>query len=461
MSADQPVDQQLHPKADTEYVKGASKLGAALETAEKEAPPAAKGAIGWVRNTTLVIILIGALYMFLVALKLMGDSFKTVGACGMGTFFSAISNPIAGLTAGVIATVALQSSSTTTSIVVSLVGSGLLPIRPAIPVIMGANIGTSVTNTIVSLGQMNHLGEFKRAFAGATVHDCFNLCSVLILLPIEWIFNMLEHLTDAIMHDDIGTTGEKWESPFDTIVKVITKHIIVPDKDVITGVASGELDCSVTDPNSTKYVDHLLKEGLAWLPIHKGDAVVAGTAFQRAEFSYGVFMVFVSLAMLMIALTIMVKVMRYLLIGSVKKTFERVVHQNYIGHEYVAMLIGAGLTMLVQSSSITTSVLTPLVGLGTIDLEHMFPLTLGANVGTTITGLLAALVSDKPEGMQIALCHLFFNIFGILIWYSLIYVGACGHLGTRFRRCGRSLCGWPGASGRSQPSSAGSLSHTS
>jgi len=153
--------------------------------------------------------------------------------------------------------------------------------------------------------------------------------------------------------------------------------------------------------------------------------------------------------------------MRYLLIGSVKKTFERVVHQNYIGHEYVAMLIGAGLTMLVQSSSITTSVLTPLVGLGTIDLEHMFPLTLGANVGTTITGLLAALVSDKPEGMQIALCHLFFNIFGILIWYSLIYVGACGHLGTRFRRCGRSLCGWPGASGRSQPSSAGSLSHTS
>mmetsp|Transcript_32091 Transcript_32091/g.79527 ORF Transcript_32091/g.79527 Transcript_32091/m.79527 type:complete len:317 (-) Transcript_32091:489-1439(-) len=115
----------------------------------------------------------------------------------------------------------------------------------------------------------------------------------------------------------------------------------------------------------------------------------------------------------------MVKVLRYLLIGTIKETFERVVYQTYPGHGYVAMLIGCGLTILVQSSSITTSVLTPLVGLGGIDLHHMYPLTLGANIGTTVTSVMAALVSDKPEGMQIAMCHLFFNIFGILIWYPI------------------------------------------
>jgi sodium-dependent phosphate cotransporter len=84
---------------------------------------------------------------------------------------------------------------------------------------------------------------------------------------------------------------------------------------------------------------------------------------------------------------------------------------------YLAMLVGIGVTILVQSSSITTSVLTPLVGMDIIKLEQMLPLTLGANIGTTGTALLASMVSDKPESVQIALCHLFFNIFGILIWF--------------------------------------------
>lgn len=52
---------------------------------------------------------------------------------------------------------------------------------------MGANIGTSVTNTIVALGQVGDRDEFRRAFAGATVHDMFNWLTVIIMLPIEWI----------------------------------------------------------------------------------------------------------------------------------------------------------------------------------------------------------------------------------------------------------------------------------
>ena len=63
----------------------------------------------------------------------------------------------------------------------------VVPVNAAIFIIMGANIGTSVTNTIVALGQVADRDEFRRAFAGATVHDFFNWLTVLVLLPIEWI----------------------------------------------------------------------------------------------------------------------------------------------------------------------------------------------------------------------------------------------------------------------------------
>jgi len=77
------------------------------------------------------------------------------------------------------------------------------------------------------------------------------------------------------------------------------------------------------------------------------------------------------------------------------------------------------LTICVQSSSITTSALTPLVALQIISVEDMLPLTLGANIGTTCTAFLAAIVTEKKSAIQIALCHLWFNIFGILIWYPV------------------------------------------
>ncbi|KAI0222246.1 Sodium-dependent phosphate transport protein 2A, partial [Lamellibrachia satsuma] len=80
-----------------------------------------------------------------------------------------LNNPVSNLMMGILATVLLQSSSTTTSIVVTMVAADLLTVRPAIFIIMGSNIGTSVTNTIISLGQVTNRDEFRRAFAGATV----------------------------------------------------------------------------------------------------------------------------------------------------------------------------------------------------------------------------------------------------------------------------------------------------
>merc|ERR1712038_317183 len=100
----------------------------------------------------------------------------------------------------------------------------------------------------------------------------------------------------------------------------------------------------------------------------------------------------------------------------------RIIYKATNINGYLAILVGAGITVLVQSSSITTSALTPFVGMGALRLEQMFPLTLGANIGTTITGLLASLVSTGTDALQVALCHLFFNISGILIWYPVPFM---------------------------------------
>ena len=111
------------------------------------------------------------------------------------------------------------------------------------------------------------------------------------------------------------------------------------------------------------------------------------------------------------------------LVSVVKKTinadFPKPFH-HFSG--YLAMLVGLLITLLIHSSSIFTSILTPLVGIGVVSIERMFPLTLGANIGTTFTAVLAALANDSSKiglTMQIALCHLMFNIFGVLIWYVL------------------------------------------
>lgn len=72
-----------------------------------------------------------------------------------------------------------------------LVLFSVLSVSLAIPIVMGANIGTSVTNTIVAIGQITNKNDFRRAFAGATVHDVFNWLTVLILLPLEVITGRL------------------------------------------------------------------------------------------------------------------------------------------------------------------------------------------------------------------------------------------------------------------------------
>lgn len=131
----------------------------------------------------------------------------------------------------------------------------------------------------------------------------------------------------------------------------------------------------------------------------------------------GALCVWFSLSGICAVLYLMVQSLNLLIKGSIAKWIKRAVSLN----GYLSMLMGMFITVMVQSSSITTSVLTPLVAIGLIPLKDMYPLTLGANVGTTITGILSASVvtSNPAAAWQVALTHFFFNIFGIVLWYPL------------------------------------------
>jgi len=361
------------------------------------------------------------LYFFLLGLDLLGGSAKVIGGCAAGSLFGDDTNPIAGLMIGILCTVLLQSSSTTTSIIVSLVGADTFTVKEAIYMIMGANIGTTVTNTIVAMGQMGDGDQLERAFAGATVHDIFNYLTVLILLPVEVLTGYLYYFTKIMLPDEVGQ-GDKWKGPLKVIVSPLSSLIIKSNKKIITKIATGEAaTCDQFYPTYCEdgIVDykHCTKVGLIECDKSSGQCPVffQNGAYQKDDEVSGGVCLFLALVILIICLIGLVTLLQKMLMGMSTRVIYKATNIN----PYLAMVIGMGLTILVQSSSITTSALTPLVGMGVIQLEQMLPLSLGANIGTTFTAILASMVSSSVNALQVALAHLFFNLSGILIWYPI------------------------------------------
>ena len=145
-----------------------------------------------------------------------------------------------------------------------------------------------------------------------------------------------------------------------------------------------------------------------------------------SDTAVGVILLVVAILMLLGCLIFIVKILHSMLRSRLAKIIKKTINSDFPGlfkhlTGYLAILVGAGMTMLLQSSSIFTSALTPLIGIGVVTLERAFPLTLGANIGTTATGILAALASSSnlDKALQIAFCHLFFNISGIILWYPI------------------------------------------
>ncbi|KAL8600491.1 hypothetical protein ACOMHN_044956 [Nucella lapillus] len=546
------------------------------------------------------ILILGFLYLFICSLDFLSSAFKLLGGKKAGEVFhqsKLLTNPVAGLMMGVLVTVLVQSSSTSTSIVISMVAAKILTVQTAVPIVMGANIGTSVTNTLVSFGQITNKADFRRAFAGATVHDMFNLMNVAVMLPVEMVSSFLYHTSGAIVDSmhlnerlDVNQDFLKTiTKPFTNLIvqlrrRRITKHFtnlivqvsssdikkiatkakkaedatlikfccdkVKPEKcctntlgsldfyeekigasyttmqkrtlcrnvdscvlkeyeagdakfeecvsrpwgdttitvkyDVntlnctrlagkaqeieccskelkaaafysnysadATSAQQGSL-CSAVNTNCytgsdvqttclSSWINGRTEEGLGevfnctdWTKNVERDcnkpceflfrSTHTSQGGPLSDESIGGIVLVISLALLCICLVCIVNLLQSLLKGPMATLIKKFVNADFPGFcgyftGYLAILIGAGMTILVQSSSIFTSTLTPLVGLGVIHLDRMYPLTLGSNIGTTATGVLAALaqsVDSIPRALQVSLCHLFFNIFGILLFY--------------------------------------------
>lgn len=314
-----------------------------------------------------VAAILSLLFLFLLSIQLLGDSFHLLGNAFSVALFQTTSNPFSGLFVGILATVLVQSSSVTTSIIVGLVSGGGLTVTHAVPMIMGANIGTTVTCTLVSLGHISREREFERAFAGANMHDFFNLMAVMLLLPLELLTGFLAHLAAFFADIAYGFEVGSFHSPVKALVKP-----------------------------PAKWLSHMLTNVM-------GEPKTAG-----------ILMLVLAICGIFVALFFLVTLLRSSMIDRVKIYMDRV----FASSAAITMVIGMLMTMLVQSSSITTSIMVPLIATGILTLEHAFPLTLGANVGTTVTALMAALVGNVA-GLTIAFVHLFFNVCGILLIYPV------------------------------------------
>ena len=310
------------------------------------------------------------LYIFLVGVGLLETGIAALGEGFQEALLREVSNPVSGLFAGVLATVLVQSSSVSTATIVGLVGAGTLGLPAAVPMIMGANIGTTVTNTLAALGNIRRSEEFRRGFAGATMHDVFNLVAVAILLPLELATGFLSR-------------SASW----------------------LTGVVRGT---EVAEPGRSP-----IRRAVGW-PIDAITGLVDADA--AGGLLIGIFLLALGLGSIFVALGAITRNMRRLVAGSIEQAMNRFVGR---GGGSAGLLVGVAVTVAVQSSTITTSILVPLVAAGILTLRNAYPITLGANVGTTITALIASLAVVRPEGLAIALVHTLFNLSALVLLYPI------------------------------------------
>ena len=387
-----------------------------------------------------------SLYLFVCSLTFLSSSFRILGGRNLSSLFSSsdvLSNPVVGVMIGILVTVLVQSSATSTSIIVSLVSAGVQP-RHAIPMIFGSNIGTSVTNTIVSMTQASDREVFRRAFAAATVHDMFNWLSVVSLLIFEVTTSGLERLTklivDSIYGDDetiLGseflttqdtknhTSSSSFNSPdiLKTITKPFTNTIVRLDKKILIG-------WSIHDPkydNVTSIVKKCESEETGEIETCNFLFSLMGEdGLGLSDTWLGLILLGFSLSLLCFCLIALMKILNSMLGTHMAELIQKTINAEipYVPWltGYIGILIGTIITILVRSSSVFTSTLTPLCGAGLVSLETAYPMTLGSNIGTTTTALLASFAAEgkylKPS-VQTALVHLFFNIIGIMIFYPI------------------------------------------
>ncbi len=301
-----------------------------------------------------------SLFFFFLAIKLIVVSFAHFGQESAVTIFNVTANPFVGLFIGLLTTAILQSSSTTTSMAVAFVAVDSLALSQAIPIIIGANIGTTLTSTIVSISYITKAKEFRKAITAGTVHDIYNILIAILIFPLELKYKVLTNLSTSISEAMPILSGPVRFSG-------------------ISGIYGG----------------------LETLFINKVGPLIT----------------------LIFAIVLLLATVKYISRQLYNRwTTRRKIENAFFKRTYRSFGWGLIFTSVVQSSSLTTSLMVPLVATGKLKIKRAFEFILGANLGTTITALLAALFQSEAA-VSLAIAHFLFNLFGVTLFLIPFFSG--------------------------------------
>jgi sodium-dependent phosphate cotransporter len=329
--------------------------------AEEQLPPVFVSGNRWKLVVKNAAYFLGAFLIFLFSLDLMVSSLQHLGSTAAETIILATSNPFTGLFIGLLVTAIIQSSSATTSMTVVLMASGNLTLQSAVPIIMGANVGTTITSTIISLGFIRKKKEFRRAVSAGTYHDFFNILTVIVLFPLEYYFGFLSWLAQSLA-DFLFTQPLQSSGDFSLI-----------------GFGLGAL------------VDRIVE-----------------------VINHGFLLTVVSLLLLYSSILFFRKVISSQLGIHTQDRFQ----QFFFKNNFKSFGWGLLITAIIRSSTITTSLVVPLVARKVVRLKNAIPFILGANIGTTITAFIAAMFNSNAA-ISIALAHFLFNFIGIILFFLI------------------------------------------
>lgn len=308
-----------------------------------------------------VIKLVIFIIMFFIALEVMSSSFQLLSIEIIEQIIIATSNPFVSFFIGLLVTAIVQSSSTTTTMFV--IASSTIGFENAVFMVMGANVGTTVTSSIVSLGHVTKRKEFRKAIAAASLHDFFNILTAIILVPLEYFFHILSDLAQTI------ASGLANNNAFDIFVFLNPiKGIITPISDTVLFVLFGN----------------------------------------------GILGVIFSMGLLFYSIRFIALLFKKVILEQQPSLLEK----SLFGNPFKSLIAGIGITSVVQSSSLVSSLIVPIVATNKLSLKRAFPLIMGTNIGTTITALFAAF-SKSEIALSIAFTHVLFNVIGVLIFFPI------------------------------------------
>lgn len=298
-----------------------------------------------------------ALLLFVFAIDLLTVAMGSINSGVALEILQATKNPFISLFIGLLVTALIQSSSTVTASVVAIVASGNLTLQQAVPIVLGANIGTTLTSTLVSFSYIMNKKEFRRALSAGISHDAFNILSVIILFPMELYFGFLSGLAEKIA--SFFSSDNAFEGPLvynRMFTRTATEWIV--------------------DQINIPFLTMLLSVFLVFFAIK-----VLSTAMYKT---------------------------------FVRDSFEEI-NKMIFQKTGLAFIYGIFFTAAVQSSTVTTSLVVPLVANKKVTLTKAFPFIIGANIGTTITAVIASIYKSEAA-IALAIVHILFNSFGALIF---------------------------------------------